>query len=130
MPVGFVATEVHVVRHDGVLVTTLGAPSTEADDFYVMVQHKDEFSEQDVKFGMRLPYIEYCGQGWSWYGHILAFSLRRNSVKVELDAEAAERMQNDGQIEVEFNFNEVQFQRLWSALQETFTGYAYYQDVA
>jgi hypothetical protein len=56
--------------------------------------------------------------------------LRRNSVKVELDAEAAERMQNDGQIEVEFNFNEVQFQRLWSALQETFTGYAYYQDVA
>jgi hypothetical protein len=54
MPLGFVATEVDVVRHDGVLVTTLGAPSTEEDDFYLMVQHKDEFSEQDVKFGMRL----------------------------------------------------------------------------
>jgi hypothetical protein len=130
MPVGFVATESAVLRENGVLVITLGARSNADDDFYLMLQHQSEHSEQDVKFGMHLPYIEYCGQGWSWYGHILAFTLRRSGVRVELDAEAAKRMQNDGQIEIDFSLDQVQFQELRSALQETFAGHAYYQDAA
>jgi hypothetical protein len=79
---GFVATQLSVTVEHNVLIVMLGAPSTEEDDFYLMLQHKDEYSAQDIKLGMNLPYIEYCGQGWSWYGHIQNFSLKRNCVKV------------------------------------------------
>ena len=130
MPVGFVATELAVLHENGVLVTTLGAPSTEDEDFYLMLQRKDQYDEQDVRFGMNLPYIEYCAQGWSWYGNILSLTLRSNSVTVRMSAEAAERMQNDGEIEVQFNLSSAQFQELRSSLQQTFTGYAYFHDVA
>ena len=127
MPVGFAATEFAVVRENGVLVTTLRGASTEEEDFHLMLQHKGEHSAQDIRFGMHLPYIEYCGQGWSWYGHILEFWLQRSSVKVQLDSEAAERMRNDGEIEVQFNLGDVEFEALRSALQETFAGHAYYR---
>ena len=59
MPTGFVATEFSVTEEHGVLVTALGAASTEEDDFYLMLQHTDHHTEQDVRFGMDLPYIEY-----------------------------------------------------------------------
>jgi len=130
MPVGFVATKFAVVREAGVLITTLGDASTEEEDYYLMLQHSERHSEQDVRFGMNLPYIEYCGQGWSWYGHILEFSLQRNNVTIQLDAEAAGEMQNDGRIAVGFNLSDAEFQELRSALRETFAGYAYYQDMA
>jgi hypothetical protein len=128
MPVGFVATEFAAFRENGVLITALGAPSSEEEDCYLMLQHSEKHSEEDIRFGMNQPYIEYCGQGWSWYGHILEFSLHRNSVRVQMDAEAAREMQNDGRIEVTFNLSNGEFQQLRSALRETFTGYAYYQD--
>lgn len=126
----FVATEFAVIEEDGLLITTLGAPSTEEDDLYLMLQHKDEYDEQDVEFGMDKPYIEYCGQGWSWYGHILSFTLRPNGINVLMDAEAADRMQSDGRIEVNFNLSSDQFQELRSALQRTFDGQAYFHVVA
>jgi len=119
-----------VIRDDSVFITTFGAPSSVEDGVYLMLQHKDKYSAQDVKLGMHLPYIEFLDQGWSWYGHILEFTLGRSNLTVELDGEAAQRMENDGKIEVAFNLSQAQFQELRSALQETFKGYAYFQEQA
>ena len=91
MSSGFTATDFGVVEENGVLVTGLGAPSTEDRDFYLTLQHKDKHSESDVSFGWDKPYIEYCGQGWSWYGHIESFELFRDHVVVQMDSEAAAR---------------------------------------
>jgi len=130
MPVGFVATDFSVKDENGVLVTALGAPSTEEDDFYLMLQHKHVHDEQDRRFGMDKPYIEYCGQGWSWYGHVISFRLQRDRVQVVMDHEAASHMGNDGRIEVVFNLVDEQFLALRSALQKTFVGCSYYADEA
>jgi hypothetical protein len=128
MPIGFVATKFSVFRENGVLVTALGAPSAAGNDLYLMLQRGDTSSEQDFKLGMHLPHIEFADQDGSWYGHILVFSLRRNSIRVEFDAEAAERMRNDGKVEVHFNLSHVQFLDLRSALRETFAGHDFYQE--
>ncbi len=113
---------------DGLLIVSFGAPSTEDDDFYLMLQHKGGYDEQDVELGMNLPYIEYCGQGWSWYGHILSFDLHREHVSVQMDAQAAHEMGNDGLLEVRFDLAEAQFDALRLALQRTFAGHAYFHD--
>ncbi|MDD5058695.1 MAG: Imm10 family immunity protein [Sideroxydans sp.] len=129
MPVGFEASQFSVSFENDVLVVALGAPSTEDDDIYLMFQHKSEFSESDAKFGMDKPYIEFCGQGWSWYGHMLKVQLERNVIKVHMDTDAAQHMQNDGIIEVHFHLHEAQFAELRSALRRTFNGVGYYTDV-
>jgi len=126
MPTGFVATEFSVTEEHGVLVIALGAASTEEDDFYLMLQHSDHHTEQDARFGMNLPYIEYCGQGWSWYGHIEQFELQRDRVKVQMNSAAASHMGNDGLIEVEFALGESEFSRLRAALERTFRDQAYF----
>jgi Immunity protein 10 len=126
MPTGFVADQMSVTEEHGVLVVALGAPSTEEEDFYLMLQHKDEYDEQDVNFGMNEPYIEYCGQGWSWYGHIDQFELLRDRVKVQMNETAASRMGNDGHIEVQFSLGEQEFGRLRAALRRTFYGRAFF----
>ncbi|MFO0483306.1 MAG: Imm10 family immunity protein [bacterium] len=130
MPTGFHATTCKVATEDGVLVTVLGAPSTEEDDFYLMLQHKAKHDEQDVRFGMNKPYIEYCGQGWSWYGHILSFNLSRDRIRVQMDSEAAAHMRNDGFIEVTFELNEVEFADLRTAAEITFNSQPYFTDEA
>jgi Immunity protein 10 len=130
MPVGFHATQCTVTDEYGVLISTLGAPSAVADDFYLMLQYKPVCDDQDKKFGMDKPYIEYCGQGWSWYGHIVSFRLARDHVQVQMDDEAALHMRNDGQIEVTFSLGDTEFNALRAALQTTFTGCTYYVDTA
>lgn len=127
MSTRFVATELAVFEENGVLITTLGVPSTEDDGFYLMLQHKDEYDEQDVRFGMNQPYIEYCSQGWSWYGHILSFTLRPDGINVQMDSEAADRMQSDGKIEVNLNLSSTQLHDLRAALHRTFNGQAYFR---
>jgi len=126
MPTGFVATQFAVTEEHGVQVMTLGAPSTEEEDFYLMLQHKERYSEQDVKFEMDKPYIEYRGQGWSWYGHIEQFELHRDRVRVKMDDAAASHMGNDGSIEVEFTLNRDEFSQLRRALRGTFHGCSYF----
>jgi hypothetical protein len=80
MPTGFHATQSQVIVEDDVLITQLGTPSIEhEDDAYLMFQQKSGYEEQDVEFGMDKPYIEYCGQGWSWYGHHLKIELATES---------------------------------------------------
>jgi hypothetical protein len=95
---------------------------------YLMLQRKSEFSEQDVRLGMADVYIECCGQGWSWYGHIVSFELSPDKVRVQLDSEAAKRMRDDGHIEVTFTANAVRFTELQTALKQVFDGYSYYKE--
>jgi Immunity protein 10 len=125
-PVGFFATDFSVISENDVLITALGAQATEEDDFYLMLQHKLKRNDEHEKFGMGQPYIEYCGQGWSWYGHIVSFRLARDSVTVQMDKEAAAHMENDGLIRVAFSLSDNDFNSLREALQTTFNGYSYY----
>lgn len=126
MPTGFSATQFAVTEENEVLVIALGTSCTEEDDYYLLLQHKDEHTEQDTRFGMDKPYIEYCGQGWSWYGHIERFELYRDRVVVSMDSSAAAQMRNDGIIEVSFSLPDPEFSQLQSALERTFQGVSYY----
>ena len=127
MSVGFDATDFSVTEEDGVLITALGAPSTDEDDFYLVLQSRDTCSAEDRRFGSDQPYLEYCGQGWSWYGHIESFELRRDRVLIQMDHTAAQRMRNDGAIEITFQLDEEQFDRLRAALERTFKNAEYYR---
>ena len=131
MSIRFVAARCVVVRENGVLTTALSeAPNDEDEEAgYLILQCSMEHNEQDVRLGMNQPHVEFSRQAWSWYGHILAISLSRNSVEVKLDSVAAEQMQNDGQIEVAFELDEPRFTEFRSALRETFNGRAYFRDV-
>jgi Immunity protein 10 len=125
-PVGFFATDVSVSAENDVLITAFGAPSTEDDDFYLMLQHNLISNEEDEKFGMDQPYIEYCGQGWSWYGHIMSFRLSRDNVTIQMDKDAATHMGNNGLIRVDFSIDDNDFITLSAALKTTFDGYSDY----
>ena len=128
MPVTIHASQLSVIEEHGVMVTTLAAPSTEDEDFYLMLQHKLNYDAQDVKLGMNRPYVEFCGQGWSWYGHIISFSLRRDRVNIQMDQEAAEHMRNDGNLEVTFSADPDEFNSLRAAIERTFQGQSYFRD--
>lgn len=129
MSVGFVATDFNAGLENGVWAVVLGAPSTDDDDFYLMFQKKKEgYSKQDIKFGWDKPYVEFCGQGWSWYGHMKEVELGREIIRVTMDAEAAAHMENDGIIEVKFNLEDLEFSQLRSTLQEIFSGIEHFKN--
>lgn len=122
----FSAIEMSVLEEDGVLVTTLSAPSTDADDFYLMFQHKEQYTAQDVKFGMNKPYVEYCGQGCSWYGEMEVVELLVDRLRIRMSTVAAEHMQNGGLLEVSFALGGAEFGQLQAALRRTFDGQPYF----
>jgi hypothetical protein len=126
MPVSFHAKEVSVDRKEWGLIVTLAGESTDDEDFYLMLQRKKLFNARDHELGMADVYIEYCGQGMSWYGHIDSFRLLKESVEVQLSAAAAAEKQNDGKVVVSFNSNERT--KLQTAFREVFEGRAYYTD--
>lgn len=128
MPEGFSATQFSVSRDDGVLIVALGAPSTEQDDYYLMLQRNDREREEEAGLGMNMPHIEFCGQGWSWYGHMLQAVLERNAITIHMNSEAAQRMRNEGALRVTFSLTEEQFSQLKSALREVFRGEGYYAE--
>jgi hypothetical protein len=129
MPVGFAATDFNAGLENGVWIVVLGAPSAEEDDLYLMFQKKHgNYSRQDIKFGWDKPYVEFCGQGWSWYGHMNAVELERGMIRVTMDREAAEHMQNDGLIEVRFNLADREYSQLQSILQEIFSGVCHFNN--
>ena len=74
------------------------------------------------------PYIEYCGQQFSWYGHMHAVILHPNRLSVQMDAEAAMQMDDDGQIDVRFNLSPERYAQLQQALRATFYGCDYYRE--
>ena len=63
VPLEFTADMFEAVEEEWGLVTRLDGPSTEEEDFYLMLQRANEFDEQDIALGMDKPYIEFCGQG-------------------------------------------------------------------
>jgi hypothetical protein len=111
-----------------VLVTALAAPSTDQHDFYLMLQHRQVYDDQDKRLGMDKPYIEFCGQGWSWYGHILSFQLFRDRIQVSMDNKAACKMGNDGLMEITFAVGDDEFDTLRGALGTTFKGQSYFKE--
>jgi hypothetical protein len=104
------------------------ADSDLSAELYLIVMRTSEFSEQDVRLGMNNVYVETCGQGWSWYGHILAFELFPDHVSVQLDAEAAKHMRDDGRIEATFDLDTPRLADLKTTLRQVFAGYGYYVD--
>ncbi len=126
MPTSFVATQFSVLEQDGVLITTLGAPSTDEDDCYLTLQLGLSPTKQDVEFGMDKPYLEYCGQGWSWYGEIKLFELSRSRVVATMSSRAASHMKNDGVIGAEFDLDAAKFLELKRSLERTFRGCSFF----
>ena len=130
MSAGFTATELSVLAEDDALITTLAVPTAKGEHVYLMFQRADEYDEQYVALGMDQPYIEYCGQECSWYGHMHAVILHANRLSVQMDAEAAMQMDDDGQIDVRFNLTPERYAQLRQALRTTFEGCEYYREEA
>lgn len=128
MPTSFLATKFSVLEQDGVLITTLGAPSTDEDDYYLMLQLGLSQTKQDVEFGMDKPYLEFCGQGWSWYGEIELFELFRDRVVATMSSRAASHMKNDGVIGAEFDLDADKFLELHRSLERTFRDCSFFVD--
>ena len=128
MSAGFTANELSVINEDDALITTLAAPAGKGEPVYLMLQRADEYDEQDVAMGMDEPYIEYGGQEFAWYGHMHAVILHPNRLSVQMDAEAAMQMDDDGQIDVRFNLTPERYAQLQQALRITFEGCDYYRE--
>ena len=122
MPTRFFATQFAVVEEDDVLITALGAPASEGDGLYLTLQLGLSPTTQDVALCQDGPYLEYCTQAWSWYGEIELFELFRDHVVATMSSRAAQRMGNDGVIEVDFDLSPAQFAELKGALERTFQG--------
>lgn len=128
MPIEFDAKHVHVSKEAWGWLVTWSVDENLASERYVMLQAADKYSAEDVRQGMDDVYIECCGQGWSWYGHIEAFRLNRTHIDVQLDVEASNRMRNDGRFVVAFSMGEEEWGRLQGVLRQIFVGRAYYEE--
>ncbi len=129
MAQGFHAVEFSATEETWGYLTVLGGQSTEEEDFYLMLQRPYSYSKDAVRWGQDKPYIEFCGQGQSWYGHIESFRLLRDRVLVKMDEAAASEMRNDGNIEVTFDLDDNRFAELKRALAKTFAGLHYFETV-
>jgi hypothetical protein len=129
MTKSFRATEFSAIEETWGYLTVLGAPSTEEEDFYLMLQRPYTYSKDAVQWGQDKPYIEFCSQGQSWYGHIESFRLLRDRVLVRMDQTAASEMRNDGNIEVIFDLDDKRFAELKRALHNTFQDVSYFEVV-
>ena len=126
----FHAEFVEVSKKDWGWLVCWSADEDLSAGLYLTLQRSEEFRQQDISFGWDKVYIECCGQGLSWYGHIISFELLRDRVRVQLDAEAAQRMHDDGRIEATFDLSDERFTELRSALIHMFHGYDYYKETA
>jgi hypothetical protein len=128
MAITFQAHTLDIADEDWGIRVVLSIDDTLETERYLMTQRKHRFTDQDVRFGMNDVYIETCGQGWSWYGHIDSFELFDNRIRVQLDAEAARDLGDDGVIEVSVDLTAERRATLRAALRRTFAGRAYYAD--
>jgi hypothetical protein len=124
--IAFHANHVDVSREEWGYLVVLSQDADLSAETYLMLQAKDRHDDQDVRLGMDDVYVEVCGQGWSWYGNILSFELTANRVSVQLSAEAAARMRNDGRIEATFSLDAAKYIELRAALQQVFRTSDYY----
>jgi hypothetical protein len=130
MPIRFHASVVHTSEVEGVLRIMLSVDETLESERYLMIQRLLTPSVDDIRRGMNEVYIETCGQGWSWYGHIEAFRLFPKRIQVQLDAVAAAEIRDDGAVDVSFDLPLEEFARLRRALQRAFDGRPYYAEAA
>jgi hypothetical protein len=130
MAILFHASTLEISEEDWGIRILLSADETLDAERYLTIQRKDTFSDQDVRLQMDDVYIETCGQGWSWYGHIDSFELFDTRIRVQLDEEAARRIGDDGAIEVSFDPADEKHAALRAALRRAFVGRAYYSDRA
>jgi len=128
MPLNFLATSVATVIEMEVRIVHFAADTPEGEHRYLMLQRCDEYDEQSIRLGMDDVYIEYCDQIWSWYGHILSFVLLPNAIQVQLDAQAAKHIENDGAIHVGFSLKPARYQELRAELQHIFRDCVYYEE--
>ena len=130
MAITFQTHELDISHKDWGWKVVWGGEQGIAAERYLMLQRAERFTDQDVQFGRADVYIECCGQGWSWFGHILSFELLRDRVHVHLDGVAAKEMHNDGHLEVAFAMSDDRFVELQQALSQIFDGYSYYKTTA
>jgi Immunity protein 10 len=128
MAIIFHASMLDISEEDWGIRIILSVEDTLEAERYLMIQRKDTFTDQDVRLKMDDVYIETCGQGWSWYGHIDSFELFDTRIRVQLDAEAARRIGDDGVIEVSFAPTAAKRAALRAALRRSFAGRACYSD--
>ena len=130
MAIRFDASFLDISEVEGVTRILLSLDDNLEGEQYLMVQRQLAPSEKEVHFGMNDVYIETCGQGWSWYGHIDRFTLLPDRILVQLDATAASEIGDDGSIEVSFQLPPQRFATLQAALQRAFRDRAYYTEAA
>lgn len=126
MTISFDATYTDVSKESWGSIVTF-AESKNTDDQYLMFQAKDEYDKQDIKLGMNDIYIECCGQGWSWYGHIVSIVLTPKTITVQLDNEAADEMSNNGLIQINLLIEQSEISKLKSEFSNIFSGKCYYE---
>lgn len=89
----FHAFHVAVIEQDDVLVVSFGGEPIEGGVEYLTFQQSlDDYTDDDIALGMDHPYIEYCDQGWGWYGHMTQVELARDRLVVAMNASAAARL--------------------------------------
>ena len=130
MPIAFHAAIVSATDEGWGTLVLFSADETLEAERYLMIQRAHSYSEQDIRLGVNDVYIETCGQGWSWYGHIESFQLFPDKVTVQLDAEAADRMRDTGAIEATFDLPPEKLAELRAALRRAFFGRCCYSEPA
>jgi hypothetical protein len=130
MPIKFNASVVSATEEDWGTLIIFSVDETLEAERYLMIQRAREFSNEAVRLGMNDVYIETCGQGWSWYGHIVTVELLKGMIKIQLDAEAAARLEDNGLLEVTFEVPEDEFKHLRASLRRAFVGRTYYSEAA
>jgi immunity protein 10 of polymorphic toxin system len=95
---------------------------------YLMLQRSHEFDEQDVALGMDHVHIERDSQGYSAYGGIMRFELRRDRAMISLNAVTARMLGNEEEFEVKFDLEDGRFEELRAGLAEVFKGFECFAD--
>jgi immunity protein 10 of polymorphic toxin system len=130
MPITFHASHIDTSEEEGLTRVLLSVDSDLAAERYLMFQRDQTPSPDQVRHGMDDIYIETCGQGWSWYGHVRSVHLSRTGITVQLDAAAAAEIGDNGRIDVTFDLGANGFDALRTTLRRVFTGRAYYTEAA
>ncbi len=103
-------------------VLIIGFADLQADgepNHYFMIQHSEEYDEQDVELGMNAYYIERDGQGYSTYGGIQKIVLGSRQIRVELDEVGQKQLEVPGII-IHFNLTEEGYSHLQQQLRKVF----------
>ena len=88
---------------------------------YLILERAYEVDEQSIRHGMNTYHVERDDQLWSCYGGIERFDLHRGHVVVRFTPSGAEQMKAKG-MEITFEVDDLQFQKLKQRLDRIFVG--------